>query len=86
MSSTMMRPVLIADEAQEMLATAFGELRELTSKDFDSRSLLCVVFAGDGRLPVRLRHPELALDRMIGPASRMRLCAVCLPAASVILC
>jgi type II secretory pathway predicted ATPase ExeA len=58
-SSTLMRPVLIIDEAQEMQTTVFGELRVLTSKDFDSRSLLCVVFAGDGRLPERLRHPEL---------------------------
>lgn len=58
-STTLMRPVLIVDEAQEVLNTVFGELRVLTSKDFDSRSLLCVVFAGDGRLPERLRHPEL---------------------------
>lgn len=58
-SSTLMRPVLIVDEAQEMQNTVFSELRMLTSKDFDSRSLLCVVFAGDGRLPERLRHPEL---------------------------
>lgn len=54
-----MRPVLIVDEAQEMLTTVFGEMRVLTSKDFDSRSLLCVVLAGDGRLPDRLRQPEL---------------------------
>lgn len=58
-SSTLIRPVLIIDEAQEVLTTVFNELRVLTSKDFDSRSLLCVVFAGDGRLPERLRHPDL---------------------------
>jgi type II secretory pathway predicted ATPase ExeA len=58
-STTLMRPVLIVDEAQEMLTTVFGEMRVLTSKDFDSRSLLCVVLAGDGRLPERLRQPEL---------------------------
>jgi type II secretory pathway predicted ATPase ExeA len=58
-SKTMVRPVLIIDEAQEMLSAAFSELRMLTSKDFDSRSLLCVVLAGDGRLPERLRAPEL---------------------------
>jgi general secretion pathway protein A len=58
-SATLMRPVLIIDEAQEMQTTVFSELRVLTSKDFDSRSLLCVVFAGDNRLPERLRHPEL---------------------------
>lgn len=81
-SSTLMRPVLIVDEAQEMQSSVFNELRVLTSKDFDSRSLLCVVFAGDGRLSERLRHPDLlplgsrirrrlALDY----ASRDELCA-----------
>jgi type II secretory pathway predicted ATPase ExeA len=58
-STTLMRPVLIIDEAQEVLASVFSELRVLTSKDFDSRSLLCVVFAGDGRLTERLRQPDL---------------------------
>jgi general secretion pathway protein A len=58
-SKTMMRPVLIIDEAQEMISSVFGELRVLTSKDFDSRSLLCVVLAGDARLPERLRAPDL---------------------------
>jgi type II secretory pathway predicted ATPase ExeA len=58
-ATTLMRPVLIIDEAQEMLATVFGELRVLSSKDFDSKSLLCIVLAGDGRLPERLRTPEL---------------------------
>jgi general secretion pathway protein A len=80
-STTLMRPVLIIDEAQEMLATVFGELRVLTSKDFDSRSLLCVVVAGDARLPERLRTPELLpfgsrIRRRLHlePASRDELC------------
>ena len=58
-ASTLMRPVLIIDEAQEMLTTVFNELRILASKEFDSRSLLCVVFAGDERLPNRFRQPDL---------------------------
>lgn len=58
-ASTMVRPVLIIDEAQQMLDAVFSELRLLASKDFDSRSLLCVILAGDGRLVERLRHPEL---------------------------
>lgn len=58
-TTTMMRPVLIVDEAQESLTTVFNELRILASKDLDSRQLLCVVFAGDMRLPDRLRSPEL---------------------------
>jgi type II secretory pathway predicted ATPase ExeA len=81
-STTLMRPVLIVDEAQEMLATVFSELRVLTSKDFDSRALLCVVMAGDGRLPERLRAPELLplgsrIRRRLNlePATRDELCA-----------
>jgi hypothetical protein len=53
------RPVLIIDEAQEALTPVLGELRILASKDLDSKQLLCVVFAGDARLPERLRSPEL---------------------------
>jgi len=58
-TSTLMRPVLIIDEAQEALTTVLSELRILASKDFDSKQLLCVVFAGDARLPERLRTAEL---------------------------
>lgn len=57
--TTLMRPVLIIDEAQEALTTVFNELRILASKELDSRQLLCVVFAGDQRLPDRLRTPDL---------------------------
>jgi general secretion pathway protein A len=58
-TSTMARPILILDEAQEALTTVFGEIRILASKDLDSKQLLCVVFAGDQRLPDRLRSPDL---------------------------
>ena len=58
-AQTLMRPVLILDEAQETLTTVLSELRILASKELDSRQLLCVVFAGDMRLPDRLRSPEL---------------------------
>jgi general secretion pathway protein A len=58
-ASTHMRPVLLIDEAQEMPDTVFNELRILTSKDFDARCLLCVVFAGDRRLLERFRRPDL---------------------------
>ena len=54
-----MRPVLIVDEAQQMLDPVFAELRILSSKDFDSQSLLSVVFAGDSRLSDRFRHPDM---------------------------
>lgn len=58
-STTLSRPVLILDEAQEVPTSVFCELRILASKDLDTRQLLCVVFAGDGRLPDRFRTPEL---------------------------
>lgn len=58
-SSTLSRPVLIIDEAQETLTPVLSELRVLASKDLDSRQLLCVVLAGDARLIERLRTPDL---------------------------
>lgn len=58
-ATTTVRPVLIIDEAQEMHSTVLNELRVLTSKDFDSSSLLCVILAGDARLTDRLREPDM---------------------------
>lgn len=69
-ASTLTRPVLIIDEAQDMMSNAFTELRVLASKDLDSRSLLCIVLAGDGRLPERLRQDDLI---PIGSRIRRRL-------------
>lgn len=58
-SGSLARPVLIIDEAQEMLSNVFTELRVLASKELDARALLCVVFAGDARLPERFRSEDL---------------------------
>lgn len=58
-AATLMRPVLILDEAQETPTAVLNELRVLASKELDSRQLLSVVFAGDARLPDRFRAPEL---------------------------
>ncbi len=58
-TSTLSRPVLIIDVAQEALTPVFNELRVLASKALDSRQLLCVVFAGDARLVERFRSPDL---------------------------
>jgi type II secretory pathway predicted ATPase ExeA len=58
-STTLSRPVLLFDEAQEALSSVFAELRLLASKELDSRQLLCVVLAGDARLVERLRSPDL---------------------------
>lgn len=58
-ASSLSRPVLIIDEAQEALVSVLTELRMLASKELDSRQLLCVVLAGDARLSERLRKPDL---------------------------
>jgi type II secretory pathway predicted ATPase ExeA len=69
-ATTLTRPVLVLDEAQEALSTVFTELRVMASKDLDSRQLLCVVLAGDGRLVERLRSTDLL---PIGSRIRRRL-------------
>jgi type II secretory pathway predicted ATPase ExeA len=53
------RPVLIIDEAQEMGHQVLNELRLMSSSRFDSLPLLCLILAGDTRLPERLRREEL---------------------------
>jgi len=64
--SALSRPVLIIDEAQEMLPQVLSKLRLLSSARLDSHILLTVVLAGDGRLVERLRSEEfLPLDSRI---------------------
>jgi len=58
--SSLMRPVLIIDEAQEMKSIVLSELRLLSSSRLDSHILLTVVLAGDGRLLDKLRADDLA--------------------------
>jgi type II secretory pathway predicted ATPase ExeA len=57
--ATLIKPVLIIDEAQEMLTSVLSELRLLTSRDYDSRTLLFVILAGDARLLDKLKSDEL---------------------------
>ncbi len=64
------RPVLIVDEAQEMLPVVLAELRLLASTRLDSHILLTVVLAGDGRLVERFRSDELL---PLGSRMRVRL-------------
>ncbi|GBE10009.1 hypothetical protein BMS3Abin12_00561 [bacterium BMS3Abin12] len=59
LEGTLLRPVLLIDEAQEMQPGVLSELRLLSSMQFDSRNLLSVVFAGDARLNTKLRRDEL---------------------------
>jgi general secretion pathway protein A len=68
--SIMMRPVLLIDEAQELQSSLLAELRLLAATQFDSRSVLSVVLAGDTRLTDRLRQDELL---PLGSRIRMRL-------------
>lgn len=65
--STRIRPVLFADEAQEMPPSVLSELRILASTDFDSRAILTVVLCGDTRLTNHFRRAEL-----LPVASRIR--------------
>jgi general secretion pathway protein A len=82
-AQSLTRPVLLIDEAQEMLSVVFSELRILASHQFDSESLLCVVFAGDARLPERFRHPDL---QPLGSRIRRRLHLDYAPREALIAC
>jgi type II secretory pathway predicted ATPase ExeA len=68
--STLFRPVLIIDEAQEMRPSVLSELRFLASAELDARALLTVVLAGDHRLTAMFRTPELL---PLGSRVRVRL-------------
>jgi type II secretory pathway predicted ATPase ExeA len=65
--ATRYRPVLLVDEAQEMPHSVLAELRILASTDFDSRAILTVVLAGDGRLLHEFRR-----ETLLPIASRIR--------------
>lgn len=66
--STLMRPVLLIDEAQLATTACLTELRLLQSDHFDSQSLLFTILCGDGQLPERFRDADLLpLGSRIGP-------------------
>jgi type II secretory pathway predicted ATPase ExeA len=68
--ASLSRPLLIVDEAQEMVPSVLAELRLLSSTRLDSHILLTVVLAGDGRLAERFRSEELL---PLGSRIRVRL-------------
>jgi general secretion pathway protein A len=68
--AALFRPVLVVDEAQEMLTSVLNELRLMSSSRLDSHLLLTTVLAGDGRLVERLRADELL---PLGSRMRVRL-------------
>jgi type II secretory pathway predicted ATPase ExeA len=57
--STLLKPVLLIDEAQQVSAECLTELRILQSHKFDSQSLLFTILCGDNRLPDRFRTADL---------------------------
>ena len=57
--SSLLRPVLLIDEAQEMGSHSLTELRLLGSANFDSQCLLTTVLAEDTRLTERLQERAL---------------------------
>ncbi len=59
LEGTLLRPVILIDEAQEMNPNVLSELRLLSSIRFDSHILITVVLAGDARLTHKLRRDEL---------------------------
>ncbi len=65
--TTLMRPVLLIDEAQEMPSDVLNELRLLSSVKLDSQVVLAVILSGDGRLIDRFKGPDL-----VPLASRIR--------------
>ena len=68
LETTLLRPVLMIDEAQEVPVCVLNELRLLTSMQFDSRNLLSVILAGDHRLNDKLRF-----DALLPLGSRIRI-------------
>ncbi len=57
--TTLLRPVLLVDEVQEISPAVLNELRLLLSTHFDSRQILTVVLSGDRRFEEKLRREDL---------------------------
>ena len=81
--STLVRPVLLIDESQEMSAQVLSELRILSSTRFDSRIILTVVLCGDSRLTEKLRNNELL---PLGSRIRVRLMMDYVPPKELLAC
>lgn len=68
--TTLLRPVLLLDEAQETPPECLNEIRLLSSAYFDAQCLLTTILCGDNRLPERFRTHELL---SLGSRIRIRL-------------
>ena len=65
--TALVRPVLVADEAQDMSTAVLNEMRHLSSARLDSHMLLTTILAGDTRLVEKFRT-----DDLLPLSSRMR--------------
>jgi type II secretory pathway predicted ATPase ExeA len=81
--TSLYRPVLLIDEAQEMNPVVLCELRLLSSADLDSRAILTVILAGDARLAAKLDCPELS---PLASRIRCRLRTEALPPQQLLAC
>jgi len=57
--ASLLRPVLLVDEGQEMTSAVLSELRILAAGKLDVEMYLTIVLAGDHRLLDRFRQPDL---------------------------
>jgi len=57
--ASLLRPVLLIDESQEMNGAVLSELRILAAGRLDTETYLTVVLSGDNRLLDRFRQPDL---------------------------
>jgi general secretion pathway protein A len=69
-ATSLLRPLLLIDEAQQMSPQVLSELRLLASGQFDTETYLTVVIAGDSRLLDLFRQPDLV---SLGTRIRTRL-------------
>lgn len=59
LNTTLLRPVVIIDDAQEAPSVVLKELRILASDKFDSKTILTIILAGDHTLPPRFTNDDL---------------------------
>jgi len=57
--ASLLKTVLLIDEAQEMASAVLSELRILSTGAFDAETYLTVILAGDQRLADSFRRPDL---------------------------
>ncbi len=74
LEASLLRPLVLIDEAQEMAPEVLSEIRLLSSTNFDSTAILTVVLCGDSRLPELFRHEDLL---PLGSRIRTRLVLEC---------